>query len=357
MKEYSRLVLKLRNQRGIVAILVGILILILLGCVAFAVDAGYLMVTRNELQNVSDAAALAATNQLGHIYKGMSYAEQLNYVCDPATIIPIAQQVALKNQAAKVNIAVNAGDVTIGKWHPDTKILTPTLNQPDAVKVIARRDDAANGPIATVFGKVLGKDTFNVTAKGTAALTGLSKTPPGGLPLPMGISKYWFTKPEPCGTFIRFYPTFDPLACAGWHTYTEDPPNAHELRTILQGLLNGSYESPETTAFTSIFNFIGGTIASDFSDLQNLFDARKIPDATSPSGFSWTTTVVVYDWPDCSNPNKPIEIVGFATIKITEVLVTPEKQINGIVTCGQVTEGRGSGGGYGTYGSISGLVQ
>ena len=73
MKRHGRLVLKLREKQGATVIIVAILITTFLGFAALAVDLGYVMVTRNELQNIADSAALAATRELGHIYEPMSY--------------------------------------------------------------------------------------------------------------------------------------------------------------------------------------------------------------------------------------------------------------------------------------------
>ena len=52
--------------------MVALTITMLVGFVALAVDIGYLMATKNELQNVADAAALAAAGKLGDIYVGIS---------------------------------------------------------------------------------------------------------------------------------------------------------------------------------------------------------------------------------------------------------------------------------------------
>ncbi len=41
--------------------------LLLIGFAAFAIDVGYMMVSRNELQNIADTAALAAAGELGAI--------------------------------------------------------------------------------------------------------------------------------------------------------------------------------------------------------------------------------------------------------------------------------------------------
>ena len=161
----------LRNQRGVAAIMVGVALVMLLGFAALAVDLGYVMVTRNELQNVADAAALGATRQLGVIYEGFSYGQMPTYVCDPALLINVAREIAVKNGAAGKAVAINDSDVTVGRWNASTKVLTPALIGPDAVRVQVRRDSSANGPISTFFAMIWGKDTIDVTAVATAALT------------------------------------------------------------------------------------------------------------------------------------------------------------------------------------------
>jgi hypothetical protein len=361
MKEHPQLFLSLKDRRGVTAIVVGIIIIILFGFVALAVDIGYVMVTRNELQNIADAAALGATRKLGTIYEPMSYAEHQNYVCDPSTIIAVGKEVALKNQAAGQNITINDEDIKIGRWDSTNKTLTTTLEQPDAVSVIARRDRSANGPIITFFARILGIDNVDVSAKATAALTGISRIGSGGLPIPVGISKEWFEKPEFCNQPIKFYPTGTLEGCAGWHTYDSKTHSASQLRSILEGLKNGTYQSPETIAGVSEFNFTGGDVASAFDEMKALFDAMKIlNDGNVDSDndpTTWTTNVVVYDRDDCSNPQNEIKIVGFATVKIIEVMGPSPKIINAEVKCEDVEQGRGSGEKYGTKGSIPGLVE
>jgi len=370
MKIYTSSIRQLTNQQGVTAIIVAIMMVMFLGFAALAVDVGFTLVTRNQLQNVSDAASLAATRKLGSIYEPMSYTAQQSYICDPATIIPVAQAVSIQNQAAGKNITVNDADVIIGQWKKDDVTgkwdINPTLNQPDAVKVIARRDISAmslEGPITTFFAKIFGINTLDVKADAIAALTGQSTAGEGGLKIPVGISKARFESPY-CDREIHFYPTNDPLSCGGWNTFTGDkyPPNAgvNGLPALLNDLKDGKYESPETRAGETVFTFTGGTLASVFDEMKALFDANKISDATSPSGYSWTATVAVYDSANCSNPNPgdTLKIVGFAEIKITEVLESPDKIIDGLIKCNYVApDSRGGGGEYGTKGSIPGLVE
>ena len=365
MKKPIRSIKQLLNQRGVTALIVAVMMVVFLGLAALAVDVGFTLVTRNQLQNVSDAGSLAATRKLGSIYEGKTYTEQQIYVCNPDDIVPVAQEVAHENAAAGKNITVNSADVTIGRWHASTRFLEPTLNQPDAVRVIGRRDSSAmslEGPITTFFAKIFGMNTLDVRAGATAALTGQSTAGEGDLPIPVGISKARFESPY-CDREIHFYPTNDPLSCGGWHTYTGDtyPPNAGQkgLPKLLNDLKDGRYASPATKTGT-VFTFTGGTLASVFDEMKALFDTNKIPDATSPSGYSWTASVAVYDSEDCSNPNPgdTLRVIGFAKITITAVLEAPQKIIEGVIKCDYVApDSRGGGGEYGTKGSIPGLVE
>ena len=70
---------KFRNEKGVALVYVAILLVVFLGIAALAVDVGYLMVGKTELQRTADAAALAATRQLGVIYIGMPYNLQNSY--------------------------------------------------------------------------------------------------------------------------------------------------------------------------------------------------------------------------------------------------------------------------------------
>ena len=407
MKVHQQLISRIKDQFGVTAIVIAIVMAMLLGFTALAVDIGYVMTTRNELQNVADAAALAATRQLGAIYQGMSYAQQQNYVCDPATVLPIAQDVAGKNRAGGKNITINDSDIIIGQWDANTKTLTPTLGQPDAVKVISRRDGSANGPIITFFARILGINTVDVGADATAALTGQATAGEGDLEIPIGISSFFFNPGERCNDWIKFSPTNDPDSCAGWTTFALSPSNDITVRRILQEVPD--YTNPDTTAGETGFEFIGGDLSTPtFDALLMLFKDKGYdynynpaattqtyepigtttiegnvvpvtgthpggiplldddgvtqllyPDGTGRNYHVWQTTVVVYDWYDCSNPNTRIMLTGFSTVQLTDVERPPEKTLIGKVICDVVDseDSRGGGGEYGTKGSIPGLVE
>src|SRR5688572_17468165 len=63
---------RLKDQQGVVAVMVAVVLIVLLAMAAMALDVGHALVARNQLQNASDAAALAGARALGVIYGGMT---------------------------------------------------------------------------------------------------------------------------------------------------------------------------------------------------------------------------------------------------------------------------------------------
>jgi Flp pilus assembly protein TadG len=413
MKAYMKGVFVLKNQKGVSAVIVAILLAMLFCFAALAIDVGYMYVTRNELQNIADAAALAGARELGIIYLAMDYSDQANYDVDAdggrPSINSAAIDVAGKNKAANLNIVINSEDIFIGQWDGTNLTVTPTT--PDAVRVIARRDDSANGPVTAFFAAIFNifggdHDTFSVSAVATAALTGPSIVDEGEMKLPIGLSENQF--PNNCTDEIQFSPTTD--SCAGWHNFL-DPINASKLSDKLLGFIQADVQpdgstgaewlethfemnqppdeavTPETTTEDS-YEFQGGTISSLFLGGKLLWDTPPTPtmpdepigidgDPKHPAPFPalfdyfrfrdgdddnsvWTATSPVYkDSDECINPNTDIELVGFATVKVIMPNPPPDSTVTVQVECNlTLIEGRGGGGVYGNIkGSIPNLVE
>src|SRR5690606_11706294 len=94
-----------RHQGGAVAIIVGLLLFVLAGTAAFAIDIGRWLVVDNELQNGSDAAALAGA---GYLYPPV--AGKPNW----------AEAVSRANLAVPLNssekVSLSTGVVVPGYW-------------------------------------------------------------------------------------------------------------------------------------------------------------------------------------------------------------------------------------------------
>jgi len=345
----------LDNSRGAVAVMVAIMLTVLLAMAAAALDIGHALVARNELQNSADAGALAGARALGILYEGMTPAAMGTYQLsggDAATITTAVQTTAVLNAAAGVNVTVNAGDVQIGLWNSATRTMTPTVNQPRSVRVITRRDGTANGPISTFLAGVIGMTSMNVRAVATAELTAIGSTPPAALDLPVAISQLFFTQ-YGCGDSIMLYPSNgNPQSCAGFTTFDQTPSNNAAMLAIINGMINGSYQTPSTTAGTSQLNFTNGTLSNPTWDaLVNLFNTKK--DANGV----WDALVAVYQGSAC-NPSGAIPIIGYANIRITNIHGQPGATIVGNVSC-PLFQGGGVGGGpaFGVFTTLPGLVE
>jgi Flp pilus assembly protein TadG len=344
------------NSRGAAAVMVAITMVVLLAMGAAAIDIGHALVARNELQNVSDAAALAGDRALGIIYEGMTEAQQQSYTLtggDQAIVVAAVQATANLNSAAGVSITINPADIGIGTWNPWIRTFTPTAAQPKAVRVVARRDASANGAISTFLANVIGMSSVSVNAVATADMSAVGKTGPGQLNVPFGISSYYFTQ-FGCGDAIKFYPNDGtPMACSAWHTFESSPPNAKTLRNIIDGMRTGTYQSPATQPGDDL-NFINGNVASAFPNLINLYNSQK-----DPSTGYWDVFVPVYQDDNCKPPNGPMPIVGYAEARITNIQGAPNFLISATILC-NIFEGNTNGGGppFGpVLSTIPGLVE
>jgi hypothetical protein len=318
--------------------MVALVLTVLLGMAALAVDIGYRNVAQNELQNIVDAAALAGAGELGRQYLDSSYV-----AVDESLVVAIAQNIANSNESG-FNI-----EVQIGTWRDRDEGFIGTIgNKPNAVRAIARRGSDGNSQVPTFFARIWNIAGLDAQADAVAALTGAKEVGEGELEIPVGISQQWFTD-NFCDQNIQFYPTSGTTGCAGWHVYDTWPASASKLRDdILGGMISGDFTpSAYDLDDNPSFAFTGGNLSTTLDNMSALFALHQPV---------WKTKVVVYG-ADCGdNPNQTIPIVGFASVEITGV-VGPPPVLIATAKCGEVSPGSGGGNYYGTWGSIPGLVE
>ena len=153
------------RQRGAVAILVAVAMVVLLGFIGLAVDGGHLYLTKTELQNSADACSLAATYEL----------------TNPTTLTPAAyaravaagQTVALRNLVNFQGSAIVASNVSV-TFGTDLKAGTSWMTasaagsatpRPGYVRCILTRPG-----IAMFFMPLLGFGSQTVASLATAGL-------------------------------------------------------------------------------------------------------------------------------------------------------------------------------------------
>jgi Flp pilus assembly protein TadG len=369
----SRWMACLEDSRGAAAVMVSIMMVVLLAAGAAAIDIGHALVARNELQNVSDAAALAGDRALAIIYEGMTPSAQQTYVltgADQATIVAAAQATAVANSAAGVPITLNAADIAIGYWDFGTRTFTPGNAVPTAVRVIARRDTSANGPISTFLANIVGMSSMNVGAVGTANLGPINAVNPADMDAPFGISDYYFSSGFGCGDTIQFSPSNGtPQSCAGWTSYDQSPFNNNTLTSIVNQMASGNNPSPAAVAGQTSLVFGNGNLGNPaWTALQNLLQYHINTEG------QWDALVPVYGpsgTTDCT-PTGFKPIIGFATVRILYVGGPGDPNnalnctggnvstgcINGVVQCNVFDGTAGGGIPFGpTFATIPGLVE
>ncbi len=171
--------LRRRFPKGIALVWASVMILVMLLMVGLGIDMGKLAYNVHQLQNAADAAALAGAQVVRS---------------DPGRARDLALQLALANRAEGLPVEIDrnddndeAGDLVLGYWHQNTQVFTATSGNYNAVKVVARRTDAAHGPVAMIFGRLIGIHTADLSRQAIATCS--SSTGPGILSLYAGISE------------------------------------------------------------------------------------------------------------------------------------------------------------------------
>jgi hypothetical protein len=167
------------KRSGTVLVLIALLIVPLLAMVAFAVDYGYLLKVRTDLQRAADATALAAVQDLISASDGTQ---------DLATVRATVREYAAMNVGASFQVLDS--DIEIGRYDPATIYSNPTLLNTgvyDTIRLTLRRDSQANSPVSLFFAKVLGIYDSDITATATAVLQKVTTLRPGNDILPFSV--------------------------------------------------------------------------------------------------------------------------------------------------------------------------
>ncbi len=179
MTKQRRNPIRRQKRRGAILILAALLALPLMGMVAFAVDYGYLLKVRCDLQRSADCTALAAAQELTP--------DSVGYQDLDAVRAAIRDYVA-RNIDTSFNVLDS--DIDIGRYDPATIYTNVTLLNSgiyDTVRVTLRRDSQANSPVSLFFSRVIGNTSADVVATGTAVLQKGRYLPPGSNVLPFAV--------------------------------------------------------------------------------------------------------------------------------------------------------------------------
>lgn len=147
------------TETGSVSNFVLLAFLPLVAVLVMVVDVGLMLTSRTQLQNAADATAMAA---MGAMRDGG----------DARAALAEANRYAALQPVLDGGVALEPADVQIGSFDHRTRVFTPGNGFGSAaVRVVARRSAGApSGPVELIFGKVLGRETADVTAEAVASV-------------------------------------------------------------------------------------------------------------------------------------------------------------------------------------------
>jgi hypothetical protein len=313
------------RERGAVAISTALLFTALFGFMALAFNVGLVMDSRTELQNGSDAAALAGARSLNGQSSGLTAARQSAY------------DYSIKHLAYDEKITINtaSSDLVFGRWHMRADeclfgtsgtdcfepLVTTDPRKITAVKILNGRDGTGthNALLDLPFGEFIGATTASVRSSAVAVGGGPS-TPDCALPLTIAECKI-------------VDPTTNKLNCGPQSPLLFSNANADGI-----GFINLYYptdtQAPSGTFAADVITNkvcnpnhyeIGPAKVQNGNDFSKVNDALRGVDNKGNSvgpcligkPMSWAVT-------DAGCPNNPIfqgvqQVVGFVKATITTV--------------------------------------
>jgi hypothetical protein len=347
----------------------------LIGFAAWSTETGRAWQTKSQLQVAADSSALAGA---GNLFS----ADFLTVNAGAARTAAITY--GAQHAAADVsNLTIAAADVEVGSWDMATETFTalPGTTDPDvvrAVRVAARRDDTANGPVGTLLGRVLGVNSIPVNTDAIAYWGFAGSGGPGLVDLPIAIDCCGISgsragsvcsenycqfvsnaTPNPCQlstgettSCLEFHSTPEQNAC--WTAFKTESPSVSvpDMTEIVQN--GNTVDIGDEPIYID-----NGTKTPVVQDIKNRFDAEGVDTSVPPDGIkdSWVVTLPVIE---CQNPGDqcasgdPQHIVGFLCMDIREIIVTPDKIIKGDFLCS--TDPRCDTKGFGPGGTIAGSI-
>ena len=145
-----------KDQQGFVLLSVGITLLTFLGLIALVVGFGHIFVTKSQLQNTSDAAALAAAVE---IPQGTASATQK------------ALQFGGSHYVAGSKILIASNDVQFGNYNFPASTYQMGAQPFNFVSVAAKRvTGSPSGPLELFFARFFGQYFSNVSSRSHAVL-------------------------------------------------------------------------------------------------------------------------------------------------------------------------------------------
>ncbi|MFO0752428.1 MAG: pilus assembly protein TadG-related protein [Thermodesulfovibrionales bacterium] len=319
----------LKSREGASALTVALLLFLLVGVAALAIDTGHLAMVANELQNAADAGALAGAlylyNQDGTVNNG----------ADAEAI-----EIATENKSDGTAAEVDAGDVERGTGAlPRRPLLPTTLRRRWSSGMYPQRSwmptwissmrcgwrrGGAGTQAASYLARIFGYDGFSSTRNAVAYIGFAGTLKPGEADQPIAIckeslldanGKYVCSR----GRMINSAPGGYDQETAGWTNFEQPTGDscggAASSSDVRKLICKGG--NPKTIKYGEPITTAGGEQASSLSDLITCWKSDTSIDTNSDGtpDMPWKLTLVVVECND-SNPGPCNKVVGAVTVDV-----------------------------------------
>ncbi len=301
------------RQRGVTLVLMAISLLALLGFAALSLDGSNLYVARNELQNASDAGALAGARVL-YVDSGARVNEGANNV---------ARDAAMANNSQ--GTAVEVAGVQRGHWSFTTRTFTPNPSlepvdlfnrstqdldlDPNFINAIEVVTERRATPVQAFFGAVLGFADYDVSARAVAYIGFAGSLRPEDADQPIAICRDAITSggDYSCnvGRFID-----NNSETGGWTNFQHDQSGATNANELSQ--LVCSDGNPDEIRFGEDIATNNGQVQSAFADLYACWVEQTDKERL------WNLTLPVIDCSGGIAPSNPV--VGAVNLNIVWIV-------------------------------------
>jgi len=315
-------------QKGAVTVLVALLLPVLLGVGALAVDLAYLHVVRNELQNDADAAAMAGARKL--------YTQGASVLDWPVATTTASDAIRLNRAAGH---ALTQGQVTTGYWDTsqnakglqDTS-MTPGPSDAPAVQVTLGKTDTQNqGPVSTFLASIWGVYAKPVRV---TAVAGVHSPSSAALTFPLAVAQcmyqnYWdmSTQPprpkidpktqKPFVFEIAREKSPDPCANGQWTALNFESKGANSIDDIIEHKPSLFDPPPPMLSVGDKVTMESGSKTSLYKAVQKCIGAASFP-----------CDLVVLPIVEQVNAGATATIKGFACMKLLEAEGGSKKYIS-----------------------------
>jgi len=334
----------IRRMEGSVAVIIALGLVAFLGIVSLAIDMGHLYTTRNELQNVADAAALAAAGNLIQDYGAGAVRDAA--AAQQAALTVAQRQSQLSGQTAVGDADRNDLSLIFGAWdiykgNPATAwteigSTCSSDSNANAVKVsITRASGTVYGPVSNFFGGILGFNTSQVAATAIAYLGYAHEVPTATVKVPLALPDTVLTASKGrSGWFAWMLGPREALATTKTYVFKDtggklvdnnvttaplDPTHAYlftagkndavpgTILDILTKVYTPSYTSSNPVYMAKLklgqeiharseFKYGTSYISPIFQRLQKAYNYKTTGNANTapPAGTAWRVTLPVY---------------------------------------------------------------